>query len=68
MGWGVDASGTDPLGSFEFYIAPKLSQGILSSTSAPMLPPHLYNNQTQVTIVEVKDLTQIVRSFITSLT
>jgi hypothetical protein len=31
-----------------------------SSTSTPTLPPRLYNNQTQVTVVEVKDLRQTV--------
>jgi hypothetical protein len=51
-GLGEDVLGTDPLGAFELHLAPKLSQGTPSSTSAPTLPPCLYNNRTQVTVVE----------------
>jgi hypothetical protein len=57
-GLGADVSGTDPLGAFELHLAPNLSQVIPSSTSTPMLPPRSYNNRTQVTVVEVKDLRQ----------
>jgi hypothetical protein len=53
---GEDVSGTDPLGDFELHLAPKPSQGTPSSTSTSTLPPCLYNNQTQVTVVEVKNL------------
>jgi hypothetical protein len=56
----TDVSGTDPLGAFEFHLTPNPSQVTLSSTSTPTLPPCLYNNRTQVTIVEVKDLRQTV--------
>jgi hypothetical protein len=59
-GLGPGVLGTDPLGAFELCLAPKFSQETPSSASAPMLPPCLYNNWTQVTIVEVKDLKQIV--------
>jgi hypothetical protein len=55
-GLGTDVSGTDLLGAFELHLAPKCSQVTPSSTSTPTLPPCLHNNQTQVTIVEVKDL------------
>jgi hypothetical protein len=54
----VDVSGTDPLRCLELRLAPKPSQGTHSSTSAPMLSPRLYKSQTQVTVVEVKDLRQ----------
>jgi hypothetical protein len=37
-GLGVDVSGTDSLRSLEFHLAPKPSQGIPRSSSAPMLP------------------------------
>jgi hypothetical protein len=59
-GLGVDVSGTDSLGDFELCLAPKPSQKTPNSTSAPTLPPHLYNNRTQITIVDVKDLRQTV--------
>jgi hypothetical protein len=55
-GLGADVWGTDPLGAFELHLTPNPSQVTPSSTSTPTLPPRLYNNQTQVTIVEVKDL------------
>jgi hypothetical protein len=58
-GLGADVSGTDPLGVLELHLDPKPFQRTPCSTSAPTLPPHLYNNQPQVTIVEVKDLRQI---------
>jgi hypothetical protein len=59
-GFGVDVSGTNLLGAFELCLAPKPSQGTSSSTSTQTLPPRLYNNQTQVTVVDVKDLRQTV--------
>jgi hypothetical protein len=59
-GLGADVSGTDPLGAFELHLAPNPSQVTPSSTSTPTLPPCLYNNRTQVTVVEVKDLRQTV--------
>jgi hypothetical protein len=59
-GLGAGVSRTGPLGAFELHLAPKPSQETPSSPSTPMLPPRLYNNQTQVTIVEVKDLRQTV--------
>jgi hypothetical protein len=52
----ADVWGTDPLGALELHLTPNPSQVTPSSTSTPTLPPHLYNNQTQVTVVEVKDL------------
>jgi hypothetical protein len=57
-GLGADVSWTDPLGASDLRPAPKPSWG--TPTSAPTSPPHLYKNQTQVTVVEVKDLRQFV--------
>jgi hypothetical protein len=59
-GLGADVSGTDPLGAFELHLVPTPSQVTPSSNSTPTLPPRLYNNQTQVTVVEVKNLRQTV--------
>jgi hypothetical protein len=59
-GLGADVLGTDTSGAFELRLAPEPFQGTPSCTSAPTLPPCLYNSQTQVTIVEVKDLKQTV--------
>jgi hypothetical protein len=59
-GLGVNVSGTDTFGAFELHLAPKPSQRTPSLTSIPTLPPRLYSNRTQVTIVEVKDLRQTV--------
>jgi hypothetical protein len=56
---GADVSGTDCLGAFELHLTPNPSQVTPSSTSTPILPL-LYNNRTQVAIVEVKDLRQTV--------
>jgi hypothetical protein len=56
----ADVSGTDLLGAFELHLTPNPSQVTPSSTSTPALPPHLHNNDTQVTIEEVKDLRQTV--------
>jgi hypothetical protein len=59
-GLGADVSGTNPLGAFELHLAPNPSYVTPSSTSTSTLPPRLYNNRTQVTVLEVKDLRQIV--------
>jgi hypothetical protein len=59
-GLGADVSGTDALRCLERHLASKPSLGTSSSTSAPVLPPCLYKSQTQITIVEVKDLRQTV--------
>jgi hypothetical protein len=56
----ADVLGTDPLGAFERHLAPNPSQVTPSSTPTPTLTTCLYNNQTQVTVVEVKDLRQVV--------
>jgi hypothetical protein len=53
---GADVSRTDCLGAFELHLTPNPSQVTPSSTSTPILPPCLYDNQPQVTVVEVKDL------------
>jgi hypothetical protein len=57
-GLAADVSGTDLLDAFELRLAPNPSQVTPSSTSTPTLRPQLYNSQTQVTIVELKDLRQ----------
>jgi hypothetical protein len=59
-GLGADASGIGLLGAFELYLASNPCQVKPSSTSTLTLPPCLYNNQTQVTVVEVRDLRQTV--------
>jgi hypothetical protein len=57
-GLGADVSGTDCLGAFKLHLTPNPSQMI--PTSTPILPPCFYDNQTQLTVVEIKDLRQTV--------